>query len=195
MRKPASSKTAPRFWRDRLWRDRRGVAAVEFALTLPVLLTLYIGGYEAGQAVASYRKMVSTTSEIANITSLYTTMSQANDIPMVMGAAVQTMAPYSTTGMTIVISEITTDATGNSATVTWSVPSAGASALVKGSSYTLPAGLGNPSMSYILVQTTYTYTPPIVAPDGTFPWGGAVIPMHSQVYILPRLSNSITLTS
>ena len=37
----------------RLLRDKRGVSAVEFAMLLPLMVTLYLGGVEVSQAIAS----------------------------------------------------------------------------------------------------------------------------------------------
>lgn len=175
--------------RGRLWaalRDRRGVAAVEFALLMPVYLLLYLGGFEVSQAVAIYRKLSDTTVELANITSQYTTMSKT-DVNSVEAASAQIMAPYSTSGVAIVVSEISTDASSH-ATVSWSVPYNGATALTAGAAYTLPSGMITASTSYILVKTTYTYTPSI---------GSAFIgsiPMTDQIYMLPRQSTSISYT-
>jgi hypothetical protein len=39
-------------WSNRAWRDRRGVAATEFALLLPFLLLLLVGTYEFGSYLA-----------------------------------------------------------------------------------------------------------------------------------------------
>ena len=39
-------------WSSRVWRDRRGVAATEFALLLPFLLLLLVGIYEFGSYLA-----------------------------------------------------------------------------------------------------------------------------------------------
>jgi hypothetical protein len=52
----------------------------------------------------------------------------------------------------------------------------------------LPAGLGSPSTSYILVQTTYLYTP-IAGSRFLGP-----VPMTDQIYMLPRASSSIPYT-
>ena len=41
----------------RLAKDERGVSAVEFALILPLMLTLYFGGVEVSQGVAIDRKV------------------------------------------------------------------------------------------------------------------------------------------
>jgi Flp pilus assembly protein TadG len=170
----------------RRWLDERGVAAVEFAFTVPVLLIVYLGGFELSQAMATYRKVSDTTVELANVAAQYTTMSQL-DVTSVMNASAQIMAPYSTSSLTIVLSEITTDA-NNQATVTWSRPYNGATALTPGAQITLPAGLSSPSTSYILVQTTYRYTP-IAGSQFLGP-----VPMTDQIYMLPRASSSIPYT-
>ncbi len=171
-----------RGWR----RDRRGVAAIEFAMIMPLLLALYLGGYETAQAMATYRKMAATTVELANITAQYTTMS-SSDMTSVMNASAQIMAPYSTTNLSIVMSEITTDANSH-ATVTWSNAYNGGAALTPGAAFTLPSGLVAASTSYVLVRTVYSYVPTV---------GSAfvhTIPMTDQIYMLPRQSSSITYT-
>lgn len=172
-----------RSWR----RDRRGVAAVEFAFTVPVLLVVYMAGFELSQAMAAYRKLSDATVELANITAQYTKMN-SGDVSSVMNASAQIMAPCPTANLTIVLSEVTTDA-ANNATVTWSQASGGASALTAGSSIALPAGLGSPGTSYILVQTTYRYDPII---GGHFI---SAIPMTDQIYMVPRASSAIPYTA
>lgn len=167
-------------------RDGRGVAAVEFALTAPVLIIAFLGTYEGFQAAAAYRKLSSTTTELANVVSQYTTMGAA-DVATVTGASAQIMTPFPTSGLSIVLSEITTDSKSK-ATVTWSQAYNGGTALTQGASYTLPTSLVTASTSYMLVQTTYAWTPMIS--------GGPVgsINMTDQMYTLPRASSSIPYT-
>lgn len=172
-------------WRS--WReDRRGLAAVEFALLLPLMLLVYLGGYQVTQAVAAYRKLSVTTVELASVAAQYTTMTKA-DTQSVMTASAQVMAPYPTSKLAAVLSEITTDSSSK-ATVTWSQPFQGATALVIGSTVTLPAGMASPSSNYILVQTSYSWTPPI---SSSFM---KTIPMGDQIYMIPRASASIPCT-
>jgi len=170
----------------RLAADRRGVAAVEFAMTVPVLIMVYIAGFEVSQAMATYRKVSDTTIELANIAAQYTTIGTA-DSTSIMNASSQIMAPYSTQNLTIVLSEITTDA-NNNAKVTWSEPYNGATALPQNSAITLPSGLATPNTNYILIQTTYLYNP--VTGTTLVP----SIPMTDQIYMLPRASPSIPFT-
>jgi Flp pilus assembly protein TadG len=165
---------------------RGGATAVEFALLLPALLLLYLGGYELTRALSTYRKVTDTTTEIASIVSQYSTMS-SSDVSSVLGASTQIMAPNSTANLKLVLSEISTDAHSN-ATVTWSQAYNGGTVLTAGSAVTLPAGLAMANTSYILVQTAYSYTPTIGA--AYVP----TIPLSDSIYMLPRQSSSITYT-
>ncbi len=166
--------------------NRRGAAAVEFALTVPVLILACLGGYEAFQAASAYRKVSATTVELANVVSQYTTMSAA-DVSTVMSASSQIMAPFPTSNLSIVLTEITTNASSQ-ATVTWSQAYNGGAALTPGASYTLPSSLRTASTSYMLVQTSYAWTPLVTG--GPF----GAINLSDQLYGLPRQSSSIPYT-
>lgn len=171
-------------WRD-LVRDRRGIAAVEFALLAPALIVVYLAGFEIMEASTVYRKLTDTTVQLANVTAQYTTMGSP-DVGNVLGASAQIMTPYPTTNLSIVLSEVTTNAAG-AGQVTWSQTYQG-TALAAGTSVTMPAGFRTPNTSYVLVQTTYAYQPVI---------GGAFIKpikMTNQLFMLPRSSASIPFT-
>jgi Flp pilus assembly protein TadG len=165
--------------------DQRGVAAVEFALLVPVVIVVYLAGFEVMEASTVYRKVTDTTVQLANVTAQYTTMSNA-DVGNVLGASAQIMTPYPATDLSIVLSEVTTNAAG-AGQVTWSQAYQG-TALAPGVSVTMPAGFQTPNTSYVLVQTTYAYQPVI---------GGAFIKpirMTNQLFMLPRSSPSIPYT-
>jgi Flp pilus assembly protein TadG len=176
-----------RSWR-RLRADARGVAAVEFALIVPIVIVVYALGFELAQASTEYRKLTDTTVQLANVTTQYTTVADP-DLTNVFGATAQIMAPYSTAPLTVVLSQVKTDASSN-ATVSWSCSNpTTVTPLTPGASVVMPAGLASPSSHYILVQTTYAYSPTI---------GGAFmnsIPMSNQVFMIPRASSAITCTA
>jgi Flp pilus assembly protein TadG len=170
-------------WGWRALHDRRGVAAIEFALVLPMLLFVGLGGYALTDACSTYRKLTDTTVEAANVAAQYTTM-QAADAQSVMAATAQIMTPYSTANLKMVLSVITTDAS-STATVLWSQPYQGGTQLIKNAPFALPANLAQPSTSYVLVQSNYTFIP--LTGSGL----KGSIPMQDQLIILPRQSPSI----
>lgn len=62
-------------------RHRRGVAAVEFALLLPVLVLLYAGAGELAQAVITSRKVELLSRTLADLAARQSTSSQATSTP------------------------------------------------------------------------------------------------------------------
>jgi len=174
-----------RRWRGAL-ADIRGGAALEFALLLPILVTLYAVGFEVCQAATVKRKLTDTTVQLANLTSQYTKVTKA-DISTIMNASSETMSPFPNSSLSLVVSEISVDANSH-ATVTWSEAYLNGVAF-KGTPLTTPptapASFVTPNSSYIVVQSSFSYTP-IVA-------GGLVSPitMTNQSFMLPRDSGSI----
>jgi Flp pilus assembly protein TadG len=147
---------------------------------------LYAVGFEVCQAATVKRKLTDTTVQLASLTSQYTKISKS-DISSIMNASSQIMTPFSNGTLSIVLSEVSMDSNGK-ASVTWSEPYTNGVAM-KGSPLaappTAPASFQTPSSSYIVVQTTYSYTP-IVA-------GNFVKPMtlSGVSFMLPRDSGSI----
>jgi Flp pilus assembly protein TadG len=173
------------------WRKLRdhteGVAAIEFALVIPLVIIVYAGGFEIVQAATVNRKLTDTTVQLANVTTQYTSVATA-DLNNIFAASSQIMAPYPTGSLTIVVTEVQTDASKHG-TVAWSqgYPT-GTPCLAKNSVVTLPAGFASAGAYYILVQTTYSYAPTI---------GSAfvhTIPMTDQIFMVPRQSTSIPAT-
>jgi len=168
-------------------RDTRGAAIVEFALVMPMLLTLYLGGFAISQATSTWRKLSDTTAQLANVAAQYTTM-QSTDAQGVMTAAAQIMSPYSTSNLSEVLSVVGVSTSGV-ATVTWSQAYNGGSAIAKGTVVTLPANMLLPGMSVVWVQTQYAYTPVV---------GASYVPpitMKDQIYSAPRSSATIPCSS
>jgi len=187
----------------RLRRDEGGLAIAEFAMILPTLLILYIGGFEFAQATSINRKMADLNEISANIFS-QAVVEQSGNIDAVNTASVQVMAPFDTTPLTVVAIEVTTDATYTGATagkgkVVWSrslrqtasapcpVPgqttcNVGADTpYVKTSAMTgLPPGLA-PNTSYLLFYAYYNYS--LGVGSG---WLNPIPMISTQLAYLPR---------
>lgn len=170
----------------RFRRERRGVAAVEFALLLPLMLTIYVGGSEIGQALTIARKVTHVTSSLADLTSQPTTLS-SSDVTNIFNAAASIMTPYPTSRLRIKLSGITVDSAGV-AKVKWS-QAYNDTALTANDIVTLPTGVATPSSFLVTAEVHYDYDP-------TF--GYALTgnrDLHDQFYFRPRQSDSITCCS
>ena len=167
----------------------RGVAAIEFAMIVPVLTVIFLGSYDGGRAIAVYMKVRSATYTLDAITNQYTTI-QSSDMKAIVGATSVVLAPYSSTPVVVVISQIEIN-TGGKATVSWSYALNGTPP-AQGSPATIPAGLvasSNTCGTYpcylIFGQVSYTYTPLF----GFFGSGG--ITLADSLYVTPRSSACI----
>jgi Flp pilus assembly protein TadG len=172
----------------RFLRDRSGVSAVEFALLLPLMLSVYLGTFEVTQGLAVDRLVKLNSSTITNLVAQYTTISASRDMPDLFTATSKIMAnnPAATSPSTIV-SAISIDASG-SATVTWSQASGGTARTV-GQVITLPTALDKPNTQVIMGETSLAYRSQIqFLPIGT--WN-----LYAKTYMFPRASSAINLTS
>ena len=168
-----------------LWVDVRAVAAVEFAIVLPFMLLLYVGGVELGDGMAISVKVSETAHTVADLVSRNACVT-ASTVSTMLGASSATIAPYSSVNAAITVSEVSTDANGN-ATVTWSQSLNGTPRPVN-QPMTLPASLGTPSppnISLILGEVSYNYTPNLgYAISGT-------VPIGDSYYLFPRVTSSV----
>lgn len=166
-------------------RDERAFAATEFAMIFPVAVVLFVGLVDVSDAVAISRKITITARTITDLVSQNVSVSTAS-VATMLNAASAIAAPYTPAKMIITVSEVSTDSSGN-ATVTWS-QSLNGSPLAVGAPVALPAGIGRPNISLIWGQVWYTYSPFLYA---SFIGNKT---LSSQIYLSPRLSNSIPLT-
>jgi|ERR1043166_49715 Flp pilus assembly protein TadG len=163
-------------------RDRRGVSAVEFAMLLPLMITLYLGTVEISQGVAIDRKVTLVTRTIADLTSQASTVS-TTDMTNIFNATTSVMAPYDVSKLKVTISLVTIDSNA-AAKVTWSCTYQGTKRAVN-SSVTLPSALQVASTTMIWSESSYSYKPTIgYVVTGT-------LNLSDQIYMRPRLSDTI----
>lgn len=164
----------------RLLRDRRGVAATEFALLVPIMLVLFVGVTEVGQAIAISRKVTITVRTTTDLVTQYAALS-TTDMNSLLGAAAQVIAPYPSSNLTVTVSEVSTDANSN-ATIKWST---NPTAYPVGTKVTLPSGMAQPNIYLIWGQAQYQYVPVL---------GDKIIgstTLSDQIYMNSRLCTAI----
>jgi Flp pilus assembly protein TadG len=172
--------------------DVRAVAATEFAIVTPFMLLLYIGGVELGNGLAMNVKVSATAHSVADMITQNTALT-STQMDGILAAATAIMAPYpiqsgTTSLMTITVSEVSTDASGN-ATVRWSKSTSASGARTVGqpmtlSSFTAPGGTANAKISLILSEVSYDYTPNL-----GFTIAGT-IKLSDSYYLFPRCSTN-----
>jgi Flp pilus assembly protein TadG len=168
----------------RFARDRDGVSAIEFAIVLPIMLLLYLGGVELGDGLQIQYKVTETARTITDLTSQYIVI-ESSDMSGILSAAASVVAPYPAANMAMTVSEVTTNGQGQG-TITWSCSLNGTARTV-GSAVTLPANLQTANISLIWGEASYPYTPSLgYVITGT-------ITMYQSNYFYPRMVTSITL--
>ena len=162
--------------------DERGVSAVEFAMLLPLMLSLYLGAVEVSQGIGADRKVTLTARTICDLVSQVSSIGNA-DMTNALNASSAVMAPFPITNLKVTVSSVKIDAAGK-ATVDWSDTLNG-TARTTGSTVTLPAALNVANTSLIWSEVQYTYKPVIgYVMTGT-------LTLKDQIYMRPRLSDTV----
>jgi Flp pilus assembly protein TadG len=169
----------------RLGRDRRAVSAVEFALILPLMLAIYLGGNELSHALTIARKVTHVTSSLGDLVTQSKKITNV-DMTNILNAAASVMTPYpSGTLLKIKVSGIAIDA-NSVAKVAWSDALNDTPLTVNAVVTNLPAAVKTPSTFIVTAEVHYSYTPVIgYVMTGTFD-------LKDQFYLRPRLSDTIT---
>jgi len=178
---------------------KTGMAAVEFALILPVLSAMMLGVIELTSALECRQRVTAVASSGADLVAQYTQIStsQMNDVFSAMSAI---LYPFASSNAKITISSVKSDGNGNGK-VAWSKGSTGATTRSVNSSVTLPtslmakytcsgstcSGCAVNACSVIFAEITYNYT----SFSNTLTYVTGPITMKDKFYAKPRRSTSV----
>lgn len=167
-------------------RDGRGMVAVEFALIIPVMITIYFATIETTNAMTAARRVTNVAQTAADLTAQVTTVS-TSDLADIFAASTAILTPFPTNTVKITITSIVaSSSSATSLSVAWSKTYGGATPRTAA---VLPSGLTTAGSSVIMVEVVYTYTSPI----STFITGP--ITMSETAYLKPRRSVSVAFSS
>jgi Flp pilus assembly protein TadG len=161
----------------RLARDCRGIAAVEFAVIVPLMLTMFFGTLEFSSGVAVDRKLTLVARTLSDLASQSTSVTDL-DLTNNTTAAKAIFTPYSSAPLFSTVTSLYIDSTTLAARVQWSKGSSPKSA---GNTVTIPPQLAVPGTYLIMAEVSYRYTPTIgyvMAPTG--------VPLTDVAYTRPR---------
>lgn len=198
----------------RFLRSSSGIAAVEFALVVPIMLCMFIGTVELSQAITVDRRVTQVASSTADLVARQRTIN-VTTLNGYMQIIDQLMAPYSATPMKLTVSNVyNTTAQPTVNRVCWlyhrnNTSSQGANTgITKGGNYlsatsgTLPTGVldATGGTSVVVVEVSYLYQPVLLFSSTPTEVRGAQISsyigtagitMRETFYLKPRLSASV----
>jgi Flp pilus assembly protein TadG len=173
-----------------LRRDTRGVAAVEFAVILPLVLMLFFGTIEVSTGVAVDRKVVILTRTLSDLISQAQKL-DPTDLPNTFNIASAVMAPYSSTPVQAKISQIYIDPTTLEAKVKWGAASnATARSCNDVVTSLVPSGIRIGGTYLIMSEVDYNYTPAAGMSGGIF--SPPTFHLSDRTFTRPRQTDSVT---
>lgn len=167
--------------------QERGVAAVEFALVAPLMVTAYLGSVDLTQGVMVDRKVSIMASSVGDLVAQAEELStsEINNIFDIAGAL---MAPYDQSSIELRVSslEVTSQKQGDKrkAKVQWS-DGKNTTAYPKNTEILVPESIAANTATVIFTEARYSFTPlfgQIVTSD---------IVMEDSYYHVPRVSDSV----
>ena len=172
-------------------RDREGVAAVEFALLVPIFIFLYLMSFQMTVGFSTARKVSRAASTIADLMTQQEEI-DTDDLTDMDALAKAIMAPYSTAGLTVKVTGITLDSAAD-ATVSWSWKSDGTQPYATGLAVDVPTDL-QATDSFLVhaeVQTTYNYL--FFVPYMTS-YTASSVNIYKEFYFRQRVGDGVTCT-
>jgi Flp pilus assembly protein TadG len=146
--------------------DIRGVAAVEFAMIVPIMFFLFVGAIEFSQALTVDRRVTQSASASADLIARAPSQGlTAAQVDNELGIIEQLIRPYDVNALTVrIVSVRATAVAGNPGAVNyvvdWSRDNRGATPYPRNGNYSgIPNGLLVAGESVIVSEATYNYTP------------------------------------
>ena len=176
-----------------LARQDSGLAAVEFALILPILVVLWFGGVELTQALSVDRRLNNLASSLGDLVARSKIVTTA-DVDLIFDVAPGAMYPFCKTeaacnaaGLGMRITAVNMNGAGT-ATVAWS-RGQGKTPYSTGQNMNsvVPATLRVADTSIIVAEVYYTYSPAV----GYVLTGD--VALEDRMFFVPRLSAKVQL--
>ena len=171
----------------RMFGAESGLAAVEFALILPILVTIWFGGVEITQGLSVDRRLNNLASAIGDLVSRSRTVTYS-DVDAIFDIDDGALYPYSTSSLSMRVTAVDIDDT-KKALVAWSRARGPAAARPIGENLNalIDEKLRVPKTQNIMAEVFYTYSPAI----GYVITGD--VALDDRVYFTPRLVQYIQL--
>jgi len=144
----------------RFKRSQSGIAAVEFALIVPIMFLMFVGTFELSQGITVDRRVTQVASSTADLIARTTSTTTA-EVDGIMQIIDEVLAPYDASLMTLSVGNVTAAVDDENETkVCWAYQHNGGTGgqLETGADYQLPQGIIGPGESVIVTEVQYNYS-------------------------------------
>jgi len=162
--------------------DCRGIAAIEFAMVVPLMLVLFFGTVEFSTGLAIDRKVTIMARTLSDLVSQNTSVTDTQ-LTNIFNAGTGVMTPYDPAPVKSTVSELYVDPTTKVARVQWSQ---GAAPRGNGSTVAIPTALQVGGTYLIYSEVSYKYVPVV-----GYVMAKAGINMSDFTYTRPRQSSCV----
>ncbi len=140
----------------RLKADTKGVAAVEFALILPLLVALYVGTIEVSFLVEANQRVTTTTSSLGDLVARTPEVDYC-EVDNIFDAARMIIRPETEAELQMRLTSIVEDDDTGDAVVEWSQGRAGLTAFAAGTVLEIDENVLPASGSVIMAEVNFTH--------------------------------------
>lgn len=189
----------------RFERDARGIAAVEFAMLLPVMIVCYFGCLEVTQGFAASRKVAILARSLSDLTSQASTAITTAEMTNIFDASRGVLAPFESSGIKMTVTGVVFSGTASAprAYTDWSATrngtprSCGELTQVPNGTppapNTIPSGIVSAGTTIIVSDVEYTYVPLVGGAFKTIGSGSTMsVPLKNTSYMRPRTVTRVT---
>ncbi len=173
-------------------RERRGVAAVEFAFVAPIMIVLFIGTLELSNSISTSRKLSRLSSTLADLITQGQRLT-TSDVDAIMDVSSKIMYPYEDQ-VKMVITGI--QISNNKATVVWS-RARNASPYSAGQNYEVPSKIKTNNTFLVAAKVSTSYKPTVgwihYEPPTGISFTTTPIEMNEEIFLRPRVGSDVKL--
>ncbi|MGH7013598.1 MAG: TadE/TadG family type IV pilus assembly protein [Stellaceae bacterium] len=142
----------------RLLTHQGGTALIEFALILPIMITLFMGLFEGTRVVAASMRLANAAQSVADMIAQQSNITSTTMTNFCNGGQLS-MTPLSGTSLQIAVAEVTNS--GSTLTVDWNDTTCNSATTIANATTLATSLVPNANDSVVIVQATYAYTSPI----------------------------------
>jgi Flp pilus assembly protein TadG len=187
--RPSDARWGDARWGDARWgnarlgNDCRGVAALELAIVMPVLLIMLLGGVQVEQLVRLQTNLTEAATTMAELAATQPSTAQPSLTDDCIGSRLL-LTPFAGTQLRIAVARVTRSSTGGSVAVNWQDTSCGNATAIADPGATAAPLVPSAGDSAVVAVATYTYAAPLAFLLPT------TITLSETGYARPRLTST-----